>query len=109
MGVGGFYCLLMGAFDVEPQFAVCTPGPLSLHPDWLSAGEGDVGEQGREGGGATKYIPGNTFQSAGGVDWGGKAVKELHPHTPPALCLRCKQLLHHLPLSIEPSVLCSHT
>lgn len=37
---GSFYCLLMRAFDVAPVFAVCTPGPLLLHPDWLCAGGG---------------------------------------------------------------------
>lgn len=38
--LGGVYCLLMGAFDVAPLFAVCTPGSLCLHSDWLSAGGG---------------------------------------------------------------------
>lgn len=37
---GSIYCLLMRAFDVSPLFAVCTPGSLRLHSDWLSAGGG---------------------------------------------------------------------
>lgn len=54
---GHMHCLLMRAFDVAPLFAVCTPGPLRLHSDWLSGG-------GVAGGWATRHFPGNTFQSA---------------------------------------------
>lgn len=46
---GCVYCLLMRAFDVAPLFAVCTPGSLCLHSDWLSAG-GGVGGFGGGGG-----------------------------------------------------------
>lgn len=37
---GRVYCLLMRPFDVAPLFAVCTPGSLRLHSDWLSPGRG---------------------------------------------------------------------
>lgn len=40
--VGCIHCLLMRAFDVAPLFAVCTPGSLRLHSDWLSAGGGEA-------------------------------------------------------------------
>lgn len=40
--VGCIHCLLMRAFDVASLFAVCTPGSLRLHSDWLSAGGGEA-------------------------------------------------------------------
>lgn len=88
---GHIHCLLMRAFDVAPLFAVCTPGPLRLHSDWLSGG-------GVVGGWATRYFPGNTFQSAAAAAWRGKAVKAARPLCLPPSSLRC--ILPHPSYSI---------
>lgn len=91
---GRIYCLLMRAFDVAPLFAVCTPGSLRLHSDWLSGG-------GVVGGWATRHFPGNTFQSAAAAAWRGKAVKAARPLCLPPSNLRC--ILPHPHPSYSPA------